>query len=104
MRKIQIVREVVTTEITTLEVSEDSYQYLQKVASSAEGLSDCWEISQLLEHTVSEAYDRGAVVRSGRWDDQRSKGIILYLEPDDYPTETAWKHPILSMRTSPRAR
>lgn len=92
MRKIQIVREVVTTEITTLEVSEDSYQYLQKVASSAAGLSDCEEIAQLLEHTVSEAYDRDAV-KTRRWDDQRSKGIILYLDPDDCPMETAWKHP-----------
>lgn len=93
MRKIQIVREVVTTEITTLTVNEDSYQYLQKVAGSAAGLSDCEEISQLLEHTVSAAYDLDTVIRSSRWNDPSSKGVILYMEPDEYPTETEWKHP-----------
>lgn len=94
MRKIQIVREVITTEINTLMIAEDGYQYLQKVAETAVGLSDCWEISQLLEHTVDAAYDQDNVVRSHRWNDQHSKGIILFLDPDESdPAESNWKHP-----------
>lgn len=93
MRKIQIVREVITTEITTLMIEEDGYQYLQKVANSAAGLSDCEEIAQLLEHTVNAAYDLDTVVRSHRWNDPHSKGIILYLEPDGDPSASDWKHP-----------
>ena len=93
MRKIQIVREVVTTEITTLEVSEDSYQYLQKVASSAEGLSDCWEISQLLDHTIDAAYDLDTVVYNRCWNDPHSRGIMLFLIPYGDPDAPDWKHP-----------
>ncbi|QHJ81214.1 MAG: hypothetical protein [Bacteriophage sp.] len=94
MRKIKIVCEVVTTEITTLMVNEDSYQYLQKVAGSAAGLSDCEEIAQLLEHTVNAAYDLDTVIRSGRWNDAQSRGVVLYLDPDESdPAESDWKHP-----------